>query len=64
MQLKMEQAAGHLFEGWEEGSIAFTPTYKYATNSDEYSAFIKNKAGHIRLNPAWYMCTQLNPLRL
>jgi hypothetical protein len=49
MQLKTEQAAGRLFEGREEGSIAFTPTYKYAANSDEYCAFIKNKAGHKRL---------------
>ena len=64
MQLKTEQAAGRLFEGREEGSIAFTPTYKYAANSDEYSAFIKNKVGHIHLNTAWYMCTQSNPLQL
>lgn len=52
-QLKTEQAAGRVFEGWEEGSIAFAPTYKYATNSDQYSAFIENKSGHKRRNPAW-----------
>eukprot|EP00253_Pinus_taeda_P001128 PITA_01128 len=52
-QLKMEQAAGRVFEGWVEGSIAFAPTYKYAANSDQYSAFIENRAGHKRRNPAW-----------
>ena len=53
MQLKMEQVAGRVFEGWVEGSIAFAPTYKYAANSDQYSAFIEDKSGHKRRSPAW-----------
>lgn len=52
-QLKMEQAAGRVFEGWVEGSIAFAPMYQYAANSDQYSAFIEDKSGHKRRSPAW-----------
>ena len=50
----MEQTVGCVFQGWLEGSINFAPTYKYAMNSDQYSAFIENKAGHKRRIPAWY----------
>ncbi|GKV05768.1 hypothetical protein SLEP1_g17737 [Rubroshorea leprosula] len=35
-QLKIEQKAGRVFKGWEEGRICFAPTYKYGTNSDHY----------------------------
>ncbi|KAI3799470.1 hypothetical protein L1987_34768 [Smallanthus sonchifolius] len=51
-QLKIEQKAGRIFEGWEEGKIWFAPTYKYITNSDRYVAQTctpKEK----RRTPAW-----------
>ena len=50
----MEQAARRVFQGWLEGSINFAPTYKYAMNSYQYSAFIENKAGQKRRIPSWY----------
>ncbi|KAL8133354.1 hypothetical protein AgCh_008715 [Apium graveolens] len=52
LQLKMEQRAGRIFEGWEEGRISFPPTYKYLTNSDDYvgqTSISKDK----RRTPAW-----------
>lgn len=52
-QLKKEQDAGRVFEGWLEGSITFAPTYKYVVNSDQYTAFTESKAGHKRRTPAW-----------
>ncbi|XP_017249960.1 type I inositol polyphosphate 5-phosphatase 8 isoform X3 [Daucus carota subsp. sativus] len=51
-QLKREQRAGRIFEGWEEGKINFPPTYKYLTNSDEYvgqTSISKEK----QRTPAW-----------
>eukprot|EP01018_Ginkgo_biloba_P002043 Gb_02287 [translate_table: standard] len=51
-QLKMEQTAGRIFEGWHERSIEFAPTYKYAANSDQYSGS-ENKSGEKRRAPAW-----------
>ncbi|KAL8193315.1 hypothetical protein R6Q57_026896 [Mikania cordata] len=53
-QLKIEQKAGRIFKGWEEGKICFAPTYKYITNSDHYvvaqpSSTPKQK----RRTPAW-----------
>ncbi|GJY16265.1 type I inositol polyphosphate 5-phosphatase 8 [Tanacetum coccineum] len=51
-QLKIEQKAGRIFKGWEEGKICFAPTYKYITNSDNYvaqSSTPKEK----RRTPAW-----------
>ncbi|KAJ0987292.1 hypothetical protein J5N97_005648 [Dioscorea zingiberensis] len=35
-QLKVEVSEGRAFEGWHEGAISFSPTYKYYPNSDEY----------------------------
>ncbi|KAH9329591.1 hypothetical protein KI387_001699, partial [Taxus chinensis] len=35
-QLKLEKNPGGLFDGWQEGHIDFSPTYKYVANSDEY----------------------------
>ncbi|CAK9228318.1 unnamed protein product, partial [Sphagnum troendelagicum] len=35
-QLKLEQRAGHVFEGWNENPICFPPTYKFIINSYEY----------------------------
>ncbi|KAK1399939.1 type I inositol polyphosphate 5-phosphatase 8 [Heracleum sosnowskyi] len=51
-QLKREQRAGRIFEGWEEGKISFPPTYKYLTNSDDYvgqTSISKDK----QRTPAW-----------
>lgn len=52
LQLKIEQRAGRVFKGWEEGRIYFAPTYKYLANSDYYVAqtvISKDK----RRTPAW-----------
>jgi phosphatidylinositol-bisphosphatase len=48
----MEQKAGRIFEGWNEGSIYFAPTYKYLTNSDQYVAQTC-KSKEKRRTPAW-----------
>lgn len=51
-QLKLEQRAGRIFEGWEEGRISFPPTYKYLANSDDYvgqTSISKEK----QRTPAW-----------
>ncbi|GJN17375.1 hypothetical protein PR202_gb04435 [Eleusine coracana subsp. coracana] len=52
LQLKIEQDAGRVFKGWNEGRIYFAPTYKYSFNSDAYAgetATSKRK----RRTPAW-----------
>ncbi|CAI9779002.1 unnamed protein product [Fraxinus pennsylvanica] len=36
-QLTIEQRAGRVFKGWEEGTIDFAPTYKYLVNCDHYT---------------------------
>lgn len=51
-QLKMEQKAGRVFKGWEEGKIYFAPTYKYITNSNNY-VVQTSKSREKRRNPAW-----------
>lgn len=51
-QLRMEQRAGRVFVGWEEGRIQFPPTYKYLTNSDQY-AVSPYKSKEKRRTPAW-----------
>ncbi|KAL3839573.1 hypothetical protein ACJIZ3_024164 [Penstemon smallii] len=51
-ELRIEQKAGRIFKGWEEGEIYFAPTYKYHANSDRYvvqTATSKEK----RRTPAW-----------
>ncbi|KAL0375178.1 UNVERIFIED_CONTAM: Type I inositol polyphosphate 5-phosphatase 8 [Sesamum radiatum] len=51
-ELRIEQKAGRVFKGWEEGEIYFAPTYKYHTNSDRYvlqTSTSKDK----RRTPAW-----------
>ncbi|KAE8651016.1 type I inositol polyphosphate 5-phosphatase 8 [Cucumis sativus] len=54
-QLKLEQRAGRVFKGWEEGRIEFAPTYKYITNSDHYVALTSNlkPSKEKRRTPAW-----------
>ncbi|KAJ9540815.1 hypothetical protein OSB04_027321 [Centaurea solstitialis] len=51
-QLRIEQKAGRIFEGWEEGKIHFAPTYKYVTNSDHYVAHTSTPKEN-RRTPAW-----------
>ncbi|XP_061341449.1 type I inositol polyphosphate 5-phosphatase 8-like [Gastrolobium bilobum] len=51
-QLRIEQRAGRVFQGWNEGSIYFAPTYKYLTNSDNYVAQT-SKSKEKRRTPAW-----------
>lgn len=51
-QLRIEQKAGRIFEGWEEGKIHFAPTYKYITNSDNYVAHTSTPKEN-RRTPAW-----------
>ncbi|KAJ7539939.1 hypothetical protein O6H91_11G115900 [Diphasiastrum complanatum] len=51
-QLKLEQNAGRVFEGWQEGSIQFPPTYKYIINSDCYLG-VTSRPRDKRRTPAW-----------
>ncbi|KAH1078323.1 hypothetical protein AAZX31_19G159700 [Glycine max] len=51
-QLRIEQKAGRVFKGWNEGNIYFAPTYKYLTNSDHYVAQ-SSKSKIKRRTPAW-----------
>jgi len=46
-QLKIEQAAGNIFQGFHEGDITFPPTYKYDLFSDDYDTSEKCRV------PAW-----------
>ncbi|VVA22579.1 PREDICTED: type [Prunus dulcis] len=51
-QLRIEQQAGRVFKGWEEGRICFAPTYKYLANSDHY-VVQTSKSREKRRTPAW-----------
>ncbi|KAL2344983.1 hypothetical protein Fmac_006268 [Flemingia macrophylla] len=51
-QLRIEQRAGRVFKGWNEGNIYFAPTYKYLTNSDHYVAQ-SSRSKEKRRTPAW-----------
>ncbi|XP_028758238.1 type I inositol polyphosphate 5-phosphatase 8 [Neltuma alba] len=51
-QLRIEQRAGRVFEGWNEGTISFAPTYKYLANSDRYVVH-SSKSKEKRRTPAW-----------
>ncbi|KAK6126139.1 hypothetical protein DH2020_040117 [Rehmannia glutinosa] len=53
-QLRIEQKAGRVFKGWEEGEIYFAPTYKYIKNSDQYVAQISTPKEK-RRTPAWQL---------
>ncbi|XP_073139541.1 type I inositol polyphosphate 5-phosphatase 8-like [Henckelia pumila] len=51
-QLKIEQKAGRVFDGWKEGKIYFAPTYKYLANSDHY--VVQTSSPKLkRRTPAW-----------
>ncbi|CAL9078359.1 unnamed protein product [Musa textilis] len=51
-QLRVQQKAGGVFAGWEEGRIRFPPTYKYISNSDIYDMNSANSRDK-RRTPAW-----------
>ncbi|CAN4116904.1 unnamed protein product [Withania somnifera] len=51
-QLRIEQRAGRIFNGWKEGRIYFAPTYKYLYNSDHYVAHTCTSKEK-RRTPAW-----------
>ncbi|KAH7656588.1 DNase I-like protein [Dioscorea alata] len=52
-QLRGEVSEGRAFDGWHEGPILFSPTYKYYPNSDEYYGCIQRKKGEKKRSPAW-----------
>ncbi|KAE9585489.1 putative phosphoric monoester hydrolase [Lupinus albus] len=51
-QLRIEQKAGRVFKGWNEGGIYFAPTYKYLANSDNYVPQT-SKSKEKKRTPAW-----------
>ncbi|CAA0836434.1 DNAse I-like superfamily protein [Striga hermonthica] len=51
-ELRIEQKAGRIFKGWEEGEIFFAPTYKYITDSDHY-VVQTSSSKEKRRTPAW-----------
>lgn len=52
-QLRTEVCEGGAFDGWNEGVINFSPTYKYYPNSDIYYGCNQRKKGEKRRSPAW-----------
>lgn len=53
-QLRVEQRAGRVFGGWEEGQISFPPTYKYLADSDTYAAAAAfTSSASKKRTPAW-----------
>ncbi|KAL0908719.1 hypothetical protein M5K25_023226 [Dendrobium thyrsiflorum] len=51
-QLKVEIEGG-AFEGWHEGAINFSPTYKYYSNSDAYYGSLQGLKTKKKRAPAW-----------
>lgn len=55
-QLRKEQEAGGVFQGWREGNIEFAPTYKYSSsNCNRYSGGPLRRIGEKQRTPAWYL---------
>lgn len=53
-QLRKEQEAGGVFQGWREGNIEFAPTYKYSSsNCNRYSGGPLRRIGEKQRTPAW-----------
>ncbi|KAJ1298064.1 hypothetical protein BS78_01G424600 [Paspalum vaginatum] len=54
-QLRAEACPGGAFQGWSEGAITFSPTYKYYPNSDAYYGCGGGggRKGEKRRAPAW-----------
>ncbi|XP_037080342.1 type II inositol 1,4,5-trisphosphate 5-phosphatase-like [Pollicipes pollicipes] len=46
-QLRLQLAAGRVFQGYQEGPVTFRPTYKYDPGTDNWDSSEKNRA------PAW-----------
>ncbi|KAK1313113.1 Type I inositol 1,4,5-trisphosphate 5-phosphatase CVP2 [Acorus calamus] len=51
--LRLEVTEGRTFEGWREGTIGFSPTYKYYPNTNEYYGGTNGRKGEKRRAPAW-----------
>ncbi|XP_021907927.1 type I inositol polyphosphate 5-phosphatase 2-like isoform X1 [Carica papaya] len=51
-QLSKELRSGRVFQGWREGLIGFSPTYKYEINTDRYVGE-NPKEGEKKRSPAW-----------
>ncbi|KAG0543612.1 hypothetical protein BDA96_02G204100 [Sorghum bicolor] len=52
-QLLFEFSTGRHFEGWQEGLITFSPTYKYQPNSDQYYWCFDSARSEKKRAPAW-----------
>ncbi|KAL5201196.1 hypothetical protein ABZP36_035550 [Zizania latifolia] len=52
-QLLLEFSTGRHFDGWQEGVITFSPTYKYQPNSDQYYWCFDGAPGEKKRAPAW-----------
>ncbi|KAJ1289567.1 hypothetical protein BS78_02G174800 [Paspalum vaginatum] len=52
-QLLFEFSRGRHFDGWQEGLITFSPTYKYHPNSDQYYWCFDSARGEKKRAPAW-----------
>ncbi|KAJ1703115.1 hypothetical protein LUZ63_002894 [Rhynchospora breviuscula] len=52
-QLRMEFTQGHIFQGWNEGLITFSPTYKYYPNTDMYYGCTPGTKCDKKRAPAW-----------
>ena len=59
LQLRLEQRKGRVFEGWNEGTIYFPPTYKYSNNSDVYAGDDRLTKAK-RRTPAWLVLVFLS----
>lgn len=53
LQLLLEFSRGRHFEGWQEGLITFSPTYKYQPNSDQYYWCFDSARSEKKRAPAW-----------
>jgi hypothetical protein len=45
---------GRIFQGWSEGVITFSPTYKYYLNTDQYYGCVPGTKCDKKRAPAWY----------
>ncbi|XP_078160911.1 type IV inositol polyphosphate 5-phosphatase 9-like [Carex rostrata] len=52
-QLRGEVSSGRALKEWKEGTITFSPTYKYFPNSDTYYDCIQGQKGKKLRAPAW-----------
>jgi phosphatidylinositol-bisphosphatase len=59
-ELLLELCKGRRFDGWSEGLVTFSPTYKYHRNSDKFYWCIDGGPGgggrrKQQRAPAWYV---------